>query len=586
MIFRRLVSYVGPHRKAFFLAFAMLFLATSMDILSPLLIASYIDHYLLPKHWVLHEIWFFFALYIALQASSAYLHFRQEISFQRIALAIIRRLRHDLFVKVQHLALSYFDRTPTGSMITRMTNDTETIKDLYVSVLASLLQNAVMIIGVIIGLFILDPLWALLAVGIFPVFLLLIVLYHRLSRPVFWRMRNKLSQLNTHLNESLQGMSIIQIFLQEVRFYQQFQKLNEEHYKARMKSIKWDALLLRPATDLLWALAIFILIQVFGWQAISLHIKIGALYGFINLVDRVFEPLQQIVLQWPRIQESTVSAERMFQLLDEQELAPQQQGNDQLRIEQGAVEFDKVSFAYNDGEPVLENISFRIEPGQTIGLVGQTGSGKSTIVQLLMRFYLPSEGEIRIDGHDLNAFSEQELRSQIGLVLQDAVLFHGDVKSNIGLNRENLSEEEIIRAAEFVQADPFIRQLPNQYNHQLTEGGSTLSSGEKQLIAFARTMALQPKILLLDEATAHIDSETEALIQTGLQRIRRDRTTLIVAHRLSTIRDADLILVLDRGRIVERGTHQQLMAQKGIYYEMDRLQHMRSDDPTNAHKGL
>ncbi|SHE46596.1 ATP-binding cassette, subfamily B [Seinonella peptonophila] len=572
MIFRRLVRYVQPHWRVFLFAFILLFIATMIEIGLPLGISYYIDHFLLPKHWIIREVLLFCAIYFGCQVLSALLLYKQEIRFQKIAQSIIRRMRIEVFSKVQQLSLAYFDRTPTGSMITRITNDTESIRDLYVSVLASLLQNSIFIIGVLVGLFILDPGWALTSLVLFPLFYMLIATYRKVSRPIFQKMRSKLSQLNTHLNETLQGMSVIQVFSQEARLYEQFRGLNQDHFQLRIKGIQADALLLRPATDFLWILVLIVILQFFGWQAIHAEIKIGVLYGFINLINRVFEPLQQIVTQLPRYQESIVSAERVFQLLDQQDLAPQQLGNDKISIDKGLVEFRNVSFAYSNGELVLDEVSFCIEPGQTVGLVGHTGSGKSTIVQLLLRFYEPTSGEILLEGKPLARFSEQELRTKIGLVLQDSVLFHGSVRSNIGLDHPSITDQQIINAAQLVQADPFIRRLPNGYDQIITDGGTTLSSGEKQLLAFARTMALMPKILVLDEATAHIDTETEELIQQAMIKMRKDRTTFIIAHRLSTIRDADQILVLDRGRIVERGTHKTLVNQGGIYAQMDQMQ--------------
>lgn len=572
MEFRRLVSYVRPHRKIFTIAFIMLLIATALDILMTLSISYFIDHYLVPKRWVQQELVSFFVIYFVITVLCSYLHYKQQISFQQMALNIIRHLRHDVFVKVQKLALAYFDRTPTGAMITRITNDTETIKDLYVSVLANLLQSAITIIAVIIGLFILEPLWATASLFLFPAFFILIRLYQKFSRPLFQTARTKLSQLNTRLNETLQGMFIIQAFAQEARLYEKFQEINQEHYDARVKNVRWDALLLRPATDLLWTIVVIVILFVFGWQAIHEQVKMGVLFGFINLIGRVFEPFQQILMQLPRLQESDVSAARIFQLLDEETLAPDQVGDGNPQIAHGEIVFDDVTFAYPNGKVVLKDVSFRVRPGETIGLVGYTGSGKSTIIQLLMRFYEPQKGKITIDGQPLATFREEELRQRIGLVLQDSVVFYGTVMDNIRLQNEDLSDEAVQKAAQLAQADHFIQRYPDKYQHLLAEGGSTLSSGEKQMLSFSRTMVLQPKILLLDEATAHVDSETEEAIQTALESMRKDRTTLIIAHRLSTIQDADHILVMDQGEIVERGTHEELLALQGVYAQMDQLQ--------------
>jgi ATP-binding cassette subfamily B protein len=339
-----------------------------------------------------------------------------------------------------------------------------------------------------------------------------------------------------------------------------------------MKNIKIDGLLLRPAIDLIYLFALIIVLNYFGITSFQHTIQIGVLYAFINYLDRFFEPINQMMMRLSLYQQAIVAGSRVFKLLDNEELAPAQKEEKQLSIEKGKIEFKNVSFSYDDKRDVLKNISFTVNAGETVALVGHTGSGKSSIINLLMRFYEFGRGDILIDGESIRNFSKQELRDKMGLVLQDPFMFYGTVKENIRLHNTSLTDEEIMEAARFVQAHPFIEKLEDGYEHKVVERGSTFSSGQRQLIAFARTIAVNPKILVLDEATANIDTETEEAIQEALAKMRKGRTTIAIAHRLSTIQDANLILVLHNGEIVERGTHQELLAIRGLYHKMFLLQ--------------
>lgn len=579
-VFKRLLSYTRGHLKGLIFAFIILMLATGADVAGPFLLKIFIDDHLtlyindgIAFNWTI--IGWIAGLYLCLLISAALFNYIQLYSFQKIALKVIQKIRMDVFGKVQHLGLSFFDQTPGGSLVSRITNDTEAIKDLYVSVLSTFVQGIIFLTGIFIAMFFLDVQLALFCLGLTPILIGLMFAYRHFSSKVFHVARAKLSQLNAKLSESLQGMNIIQALIQEKRLRREYGQINNEHNAAKMKNIKLNGLLLRPATDFVYMMAIILVLSYFGFNFLNGPegaVTIGVIYAFISYLDRFFEPVNGMMMRLTMFQQAMVSAERVFGLLDEDRKAPAQEGTADPKVKDGFIEFDNVTFSYDGKNDVLKNISFVAKPGQTIALVGHTGSGKSSITNLLMRFYPIEKGEIRIDGAPLKSFTEQELRKNIGLVLQDPFLFVGDIKHNIRLSNQTITDEQVKEAARFVQADKFIEKLPNGYDEAVGERGATFSSGQRQLISFARTMALQPKVLILDEATASVDTETEEAIQVALEKMRQGRTTIAIAHRLSTIQDADLILVLHQGEIVERGTHQQLLVQEGLYHKMYLLQ--------------
>lgn len=568
----RLIKYAKPHIKPIIFAFLLLCLVTIGEVTGPILIKIFIDDYIAKNNIVAGPIITLAAIYLFIQIANAFLMYLQSLKFQEIALKIIQQLRIDVFSKVQALGLRYFDKTPVGTIVSRVTNDTEAIKEMFVSVLAIFIQSFFLFIGIFAAMFILDVKLAALCLLFLPVLIWIIHMYRKLSSKSFSALRELIGQLNAKLNESLQGMSIIQVFRQEKRMSKEFNDLNSRHYDAGIHNIKINGLLLRPAVDLVHIVAIIIVLSFFGITSMETTIEIGVLYAFVNYISRFFEPVNQVMQQLTFFQQAIVSSARVFKLLDEKELAPQQKNNPQAVIQDGKIEFRNVTFSYDGKQDVLKNITFTANPGETVALVGHTGSGKSSIINILMRFYEFEHGDILIDGKSIKDYDIHELRDNMGLVLQDSFLFYGTIKDNIRLHNLNISDEDIIEAAKFVQADKFIEKLPDGYNQQVTERGSTFSSGQRQLLAFARTMATNPKILILDEATANIDTETEEMIQQALEKMREGRTTIAIAHRLSTIQDADLILVLHKGEIVERGNHQQLLAEKGLYYKMYLLQ--------------
>jgi ATP-binding cassette, subfamily B, multidrug efflux pump len=584
-IFLRLMGYAKPHKKKIISAFLLLLLTTIGDVLGPIIIKVFIDDYLTPRNFPYGPLAALGTAYLLIQIGNVLISYFQLLKFQEIALKIIQQLRVDVFSKVQSLGMKYFDQTPAGSIVSRVTNDTEAIKDMFVSVMVSFIQGAFLLTGIFISMFALDPKLALYCLFILPLILYIMVLYRKYSSEFYQDMRERLSQLNAKLSESLQGMSIIQVFRQEQRMREEFGDINEKHFMAGMKNIKVDGLLLRPAIDLVYAAALIVVLSFFGVTSFNQPIEIGVLYAFVNYLDRFFEPVNQIMMRLSMFQQAIVASSRVFALLDEKEVAPgQSEGKEVERqqIHKGEITFKEVSFSYDGHKDVLKNISFTARPGETVALVGHTGSGKSSIINLLMRFYDYSKGEILIDGKSLKSFPLSELRTKMGLVLQDPFLFYGTIKDNIKLHNHTLSDDEIMEAARFVQASGFIEKLEDGYSNKVVERGATFSSGQRQLIAFARTIAAKPKILILDEATANIDTETEESIQTALSKMRKGRTTIAIAHRLSTIQDADLILVLHKGEIAEKGTHQELLIKKGIYHKMFLLQNGLVDGMEDA----
>lgn len=577
-VFKRLLTYAIPHKKSISFALILLILTITGSVVAPLIIQRFIDHYLLPMFFPKNEIIIIASVFIAIQVFIVVISYFQSMRFQTIALKVIQQMRIDVFTKVQRLGMQYFDRTAGGSIVSRVTNDTEAIKEMFVSVIVTFLQAIFIIIGVYIVLFSLDVKLAFTSLLLLPLFFIIIFIYRRYSSDFYADIRERLSQLNAKISESLSGMGMIQAFRQEDRLESEFDEINEKHYRAGMRNIKFDGLLLGPAIDLIYAFAIIVVLGYFGFLSLESSIEVGVLYAFTALISRLFQPVQQVMQRLSIFQQAIVAASRVFKLMDDPLIEPTQNDSQPAEIQNGEIEFKDVSFSYDGTTDVLKNISFTAKAGETVALVGHTGSGKSSIINLLMRFYEFGRGDILIDGISIKNYSQMELRKKMGLVLQDPFMFYGDIESNIRLHNKDISAEQVREAAEFVQANEFIEKLPENYAQKVTERGSTFSSGQRQLIAFARTIVTNPKILILDEATASIDTETEVAIQASLEKMRKGRTTIAIAHRLSTIQDAELILVLHQGEIVERGTHQQLIAEKGLYQKMYLLQNSAAEE--------
>jgi len=494
-----------------------------------------------------------------------------EYYFSKVVYSIVSDLREESFTNLQKLRMAYFDRTPVGSIVSRLTNDTQAVADMFGTIFSSFLNSILMFVVTIGAMISLSPGLTVLMILFLPIMIGSVYLYQRLSSKLVKITRAKLSDLNTKLSESIEGMRIIQAFNQEERLIKGFEEVNKEHLHYMSRSLSVDSLLLRPAMALLKILAYGVILTYFGLSWQTAGFTAGIIYAFIQYTNQLFNPLIELMQNFSVLQTSMIAAGRVFELIDNKEYEPAQKDSN-YKIEEGNIEFKNVSFSYDGKNDVLKNISFKVNKGETIAFVGSTGSGKSSIINLFLRFYEFNRGEILVDRRDIKEYSMNELRNKIGLVLQDPFLYHGTIESNIKMYNKSLTESDIKAAAEFVDADEFIMQLPEKYKSPVTERGSTFSSGQRQLLTFARTIAAQPKILILDEATANIDSETEEIIQNSLKKMRKGRTTIAIAHRLSTIQDANCIYVLDKGEIIESGTHTKLLQQKGTYYKMYQLQ--------------
>ncbi|KKC16340.1 MULTISPECIES: ABC transporter ATP-binding protein [Streptococcus] len=566
-VFKRLLSYLKPYKWLTLFALALLLLTTVIKSIIPLIASRFIDHYLT----ALNQPAFLLLLgYYGMYLIQSVVQYLGNLFFARVSYSIVRDIRRDAFAKMQVLGMAYFDKTPAGSIVSRITNDTEAISDMFSGILSSFISAIFIFSVTLYTMLLLDVTLTSLVVIFLPFIVILVNLYRKKSVQVIDKTRSLLSDINSKLAESIEGIRIIQAFGQEDRLKDEFEVINQEHVRYANKSVALDSIFLRPAMSLLKLLAYAVLMAYFGFKGLNGAITAGMMYAFIQYINRLFDPLIEVTQNFSTLQTSMVSAGRVFKLIDEESFEPQQ-ANQPIKVTEGNISFKNVSFSYDGKQKVLDNISFEVKKGETIAFVGATGSGKSSIINVFMRFYDFQSGHILLDGHDIRDYSQEELRQSIGLVLQDPFLYHGTIASNIRMY-QSLSDEEVKAAAAFVDADQFIQKLPDQYQSPVSERGASFSTGQRQLLAFARTVASKPKILILDEATANIDSETEAIVQRSLAKMRQGRTTIAIAHRLSTIQDANCIYVLDKGKIIEHGRHEELLNQKGTYYKMYQLQ--------------
>lgn len=567
--FFRLMRYMLRYKGLSILALLFILMTSIVATAIPLLAQYYIDNYITKN--IAKAGLYILIIYFGLFILRVVFTFLGEYYFAKVAHSIVRDLRNDSFANLQKLGMSYFDKTPVGSVVSRLTNDTQAVADMFGTIFSSFLNTILMFVVTLSAMIALSWQLTIYMILFIPVMVGSVYLYQKLSSRLVEISRAKISEMNTKLSESIEGMKIIQAFNQEQRLIDEFGEVNNEHLRYYTKSLKVDSLLLRPAMALFKVLAYGVIVMYFGLSFESAGFTAGIIYAFIQYTNQLFNPLIELMQNFSILQTSIISAGRVFTLIDNEEYEPEQKDSDH-KISRGDIEFKNVSFSYDGKRDVLKNISFSVKNGESIAFVGATGSGKSSIMNLFLRFYDYDRGEILIDGVNIKDYSSKELRNSVGLVLQDPFLYHGTVESNIKMYNESLTREDVIEAAKFVDAHNFIDKLEDKYDSLVTERGSTFSSGERQLLTFARTIASKPKILILDEATANIDSETEELIQHSLEKMRKGRTTIAIAHRLSTIQDSNCIYVLDKGEIIESGTHDELIALKGNYYKMYQLQ--------------
>ena len=574
----RMLSYLKPHVKTIAICLLLVLVLTALELYRPMLTGDAIDLFIAGDYAPGEAVEERFAglLFTAGKYALALLitfvcNNRMMYLLQRMGQRIVYEMRRELFEHIESLSMRFFDLTPVGKIVTRVTNDVEAVHELYANILVKLFRNVVKILGLAVVMLALDVRMALLSFIMVPLVSVLTVLTRTLSLRANREMRTRLTALNTFLSEHLSGMKIIQIFNREKRKYEEFSQYSEAHYRASFRAIMVNAVC-RPIIVFTAVVAMSIVIAGGSHGVLTGTVSFGTMYIFLQYIKTFFEPIQDLAEQLSTLQSAVASAEKIFTLLDEKPLIHDPEKPVQPAEIRGRIEFRNVWFAYDNENFILRDVSFVIEPGQKVAFVGATGAGKSSILNLIGRYYDIQKGEILIDGVNIKDLSRDQIRRAIGQVQQDVFIFTGDVKSNIRLREESISDEAIREASRQVNADRFIDRLPGGYDERVTERGSPFSAGQRQLLSFARTLAFDPSILILDEATANIDTETEQWIQEALETLMTGRTTIMVAHRLSTIQHADKIIVMHKGKIRESGTHQELLDQDGIYRKLYQLQ--------------
>ena len=570
-IMMRLLQFAQPYWKVFTLSLIAMAVVSGINAYLPIIVQRYIDQYLVNDVFEVGILVRVLLFYAGLTIAKLALTYIKDYLFKNASEQTVANLRRSIYEHVIHLEMRYFDQTPNGSIVSRVTNDTETIKEFW-NVFMQVANGLFNAISIAIAMFTLDVKLALIFMAFLPVVIILMYIYQKKSTVIYGRMREALSKVNTELAESITGMMTIQHFNQTDRKKEEFDDVNQEYVDARIKMFKMDAVLLMPAISFIEVVVLVIILLMFGQEYLSgIAVNVGVLYAFTQYAKQFFNPIGEIMNSLSIFQNGIVSGSRVIHLIDKDDLAPQANPEATGEVTAGKIEITDLTFSYDGENDVLKNINITAEAGETIALVGQTGSGKSSIINLLMRFYEFNRGSIKIDDQSIKEIKDNDLREKMGLVLQDSFMFYGNVRDNITMYGD-FTDQEVRKAAEFVNADKIIDNLEDGYQSKVIERGASFSTGEKQLISFARTILRDPTILILDEATANIDTETEMMIQEGLSNMRQGRTTIVIAHRLSTIKEADRIYVLRQGEIIESGTHDELIAQGGMYYDMYQLQ--------------
>lgn len=565
----RLIAYMKPYAHWVIFALLLVLGLTAFDLYRPMLVGDAIDTFGANGDYdVIIATAIKYAVVLALSFA---FNIAQTWILQKTGQNIILQIRKDLYRHIQSLGSRYFDITPVGKLVTRVTNDVEALNEMYSGILVQLFRNIVKIVGLAGVMLVLDVRLAAISFVLMPLVIGLTVLCQKIARNIYRLYRTRLTDINTFLSEHLSGMKIIQIFGRQERKFEEFHDKNTKLYKAFYREMLMYAVF-RPLIYILSILSLMIVLWFGSRNVFDEIISVGTLYIFSNYIRSFFDPIQELAEQFSTLQSSIASAEKIFTVMDEDEFIPEVENPKQPDKITGKIEFDHVWFAYDGENYVLKDVSFVINPGEKVAFVGATGAGKSSILNLIGRYYDIQKGHIYIDGIDIRQLSKKQLRSAIGQMQQDVFIFEGDVAYNIRLNDNDITDAQVKAAAEYVNASHFIEKLPQGYHEPVTERGATFSAGERQLLSFARTLAHNPRILVMDEATANIDTETEILIQEALEKLMDGRTTIMVAHRLSTIQHADCIMVMHKGRICERGTHRELLEQDGIYRKLYELQ--------------
>ena len=565
----RLIAYMKPYAHWVIFALLLVLGLTAFDLYRPMLVGDAIDTFGANGDY---DVIIVTAIkYAVVLALSFAFNVAQTWILQKTGQNIILQMRKDLYRHIQSLGSRYFDITPVGKLVTRVTNDVEALNEMYSGILVQLFRNIVKIVGLAGVMLVLDVRLAAISFVLMPLVIGLTVLCQKIARNIYRLYRTRLTDINTFLSEHLSGMKIIQIFGRQERKFEEFHDKNTKLYKAFYREMLMYAVF-RPLIYILSILSLMIVLWFGSRNVFDEIISVGTLYIFSNYIRSFFDPIQELAEQFSTLQSSIASAEKIFTVMDEDEFIPEVENPKQPDKITGKIEFDHVWFAYDGENYVLKDVSFVINPGEKVAFVGATGAGKSSILNLIGRYYDIQKGHIYIDGIDIRQLSKKQLRSAIGQMQQDVFIFEGDVAYNIRLNDDAITDAQVKAAAEYVNASHFIEKLPQGYHEPVTERGATFSAGERQLLSFARTLAHNPSILVMDEATANIDTETEILIQEALEKLMVGRTTIMVAHRLSTIQHADCIMVMHKGRICERGTHRELLEQDGIYRKLYELQ--------------
>lgn len=569
-LMKRLLKYVKPYRPYIILSIFLNILTAALEPVRPYLTKIAVDSYIsVGDSKGLLNIILLILLSLILQAGISY---AMNFATQYMGHRTLLDLRMEIFEHLQKLSLKFFDRTPIGRLVTRVTNDVESLSELFSSGIVMIFSDIFIIFWIFVFMILMSFDLALVTMSVVPVLIYATFLFRKKVRTNYRDIRKHLARLNSYMQEHISGMSVVQVFNKENEEIQKYKNINRDYREANIKSTFYHAVFY-PVVELISAIAVGLIIWYGGGKVIQDHISLGVLFAFIQYTEMFFRPVRDLAEKYNILQTGMASSERIFKLLDTKMFVQNPENPVPIKEIKGKVEFRNVWFAYNDEDYVLKDISFVINVGETVAIVGATGAGKSSIINLLMRFYDVNKGQILIDDQDIYQFDKRKLRKHLALVLQDVIIFSGDIKSNISLWNENIPFENIVEAAKIVGADQFIEKLPNKYDEEVKERGSTLSLGQRQLLSFARALAYDPKILILDEATASIDTESEKMIQNAISNLLKGRTSIVIAHRLSTIQNSDKIIVLHKGQIREIGNHYELIEKKGIYYKLYQLQY-------------